>query len=312
MKYIITGGAGFIGSNIAEELVRQGHDVKAIDNLSAGFEENLKGIKGVKFVKCDIRDLAVLKKEFKGYDFVLHQAALRSVPKSMDDPYSFHDVNINGHLNVLEAARVNKLKRVVFASSSSVYGDNPIMPQTESQAPMPISPYAITKLVGERYNYMYYKIYGLETVSLRYFNVFGPRQSLESQYAVVIPKFITDSLKGISAPIFGTGEQSRDFTYVQNIVEANIAACNAPAEKVAGEVFNIANGKSITVNELYMKIQKLLGTNVKPKYMPVRAGDMLHTLSDPSKAAKLMGFRCRHDIDYGLKKTVEWFRENAD
>lgn len=312
MKYIITGGAGFIGSNIAAELVKKGQEVKVIDNLSFGFEENLEGLRGVKFVKGDIKDLNLLKKEFAGYDFVLHQAALRSVPKSMEDPYSFHEVNINGHLNVLEAARINKIKRLVFASSSSVYGDNLKMPQSEDQAPMPISPYAITKFVGERYNYMYYKIYGLETVSLRYFNVFGPRQSLESQYAVVIPKFITDSMKGISAPIFGSGEQSRDLTFVQNIVEANIAACNAAADKVVGEVFNIANGKSITVNELYAKVQKLLGTNVKPKYMPVRAGDVLHTLADPSKAAKLMGFRCRHDIDSGLKITVDWFKEHPN
>ncbi len=313
MKFIITGGAGFIGSNIAAELIKQSHEVKIIDDLSYGFENNLDPIKDkITFVKADIRDLELLKKEFKGFDYVLHLAALRSVPKSMDDPESFHDVNINGHRNVLEASRLNKIKRVVFASSSSVYGDNLHLPQQETQEPMPISPYAITKLVGERYNHMYWKVYKLPVVSLRYFNVFGPRQSLESQYAVAIPKFITCLMNGEAAPIFGNGEQTRDFTFVKNVIDANLAACNAPAEKVGGQVINIANGASTTVNELFKKIQELVGKDTPPEYKPVRAGDVLHTRADPSKAEKLMGFKCSVNIDEGLKETVEWFKEHGN
>jgi len=305
--YLVTGGAGFIGSNIVDELVRRRENVKVLDDLSSGRKENLEQSKDkIEFIEADIRDLGALKKEFRGCDYVIHQAALRSEPKSMKDPALYDDVNVTGTLNVLLAAADNKVKRVVFASSSSVYGDSEKLPQSESQVPQPISPYAATKLAGEHYCRVFAKSFGLETVALRYFNVFGPRQSLESEYAVVIPKFATCILKGEQPPIHGDGKQSRDFTYVDNVVEANLTA--AVREGVSGEVFNVACGKGYDLLDLVRVLNEIIGKKIEPKFGPSRAGDVKHTLSDITKMKTVLKLDPKVDFVLGLRKTVEYFR----
>ncbi|MFA5336228.1 MAG: SDR family oxidoreductase [Candidatus Omnitrophota bacterium] len=304
--YIVTGGAGFIGSNIADELVRRNEKVKVLDNLSSGNRENLKAIKNdIEFIEGDIRDIEMLKNALRGCDYVIHQAALRSVPKSMTDPALYDEVNVMGTLNVLSAAAHNKVKRVVFASSSSVYGDSEKLPQSEEQMPQPVSPYAATKLSGEHYCRVFAKSFGLETVALRYFNVFGPRQSLESEYAVVIPKFISCILKGEQPPVHGDGKQSRDFTYVDNVVDANLTA--ALREGVSGEVFNVACGKAYSLLDLIKVLNEIIGKDIKPRFEPARAGDVKHTLSDISKMKKLLKLDPKVDFVLGLRKTVEYF-----
>ncbi|MDD5310541.1 MAG: SDR family oxidoreductase [Candidatus Omnitrophica bacterium] len=306
-RYLVTGGAGFIGSNIVDELVRRREDVKVLDDFSSGKKENLGKVSGkIELVEGDIRDTALLKKALKGCDYVIHQAALRSVPKSLQNPQLYDDVNVKGTLNVLFASRENKVKRVVFASSSSVYGDALKLPQSEDQIPQPISPYAATKLAGEHYCRVFAKSYGLETVALRYFNVFGPRQSLESEYAVVIPKFIVCILKGEQPPVDGDGKQSRDFTYVDNVVEANLTA--AIREGASGEVFNVACGKAYNLLELVKFLNEIIGKDIKPKFMPPRPGDVKHTLADVAKMKKLLKFDPKVDFVLGLRKTVEYFR----
>ena len=305
--YLVTGGAGFIGSNIVERLVKNGERVKVIDNLIAGKRENLAGImEKIEFIEGDIRDDNDMKKAIKGVDFVLHQAALRSVPKSVDDPLPYTDVNVTGTLKLLLAAKEEGVKRLVLASSSSVYGEREEMPEREEDMPQPISPYAATKLTGEYYCQVFSSVYGLETVSLRYFNVFGPRQDPGSEYAVVIPKFILSMLKDEPSPIHGDGKQSRDFTYVDDVVEANILA--AQTKGVSGEVFNIACNEGHTVLEIADGLNRILSKSIKPVFTPPRKGDVLHTLADISKAKKLLGYAPRVAFEEGLEKTVSWFK----
>lgn len=310
-SYLVTGGAGFIGSNIVEALVKRGEQVKVLDNFVSGKRENLNPfLDKIELIEGDIRDLELLKKITKGVDYILHQAALRSVPKSVANPVPYNEVNVGGTLNVLLAAKEAGVKRVVFASSSSIYGDTEVFPEKESFLPLPISPYAASKLAGEHYCHVFSKVYGLETVSLRYFNVFGPRQSLESQYAVVVPKFIVSILNNESPPVHGDGKQSRDFTYIDNVVEANIlAACTSG---VSGEVFNIACGKDYTVLDLVGQLNRIIGKDLKPKFTPPRPGDVPRTLADISKVQRLLKLEIKVNFEQGLQKSVDWFTEHKD
>lgn len=306
-KYIITGGAGFIGSNIAEALVGKRQTVKVIDNLSTGNKENLDSIKNkIQFVKGDICDYDFLAKQFRGFDFILHQAALCSVPRSINDPIGSNKNNIDGTLNVLQAASVNKIKRVVLASSSSVYGEAKAEYKSEELEPSPLSPYALTKLTGEYYAKIFNKIYSLQTVALRYFNVFGPKQNPASQYAAVIPKFINLMMQGKRPTIFGDGEQARDFTYVKNNVNANILA--ATAKKAPGEVINIACGASVTLNQLVDLINRELGTKLKPIYLQQRAGDIKLSKAEIKKAKQLLDYKVEIKFHEGLKDTIDWYK----
>jgi nucleoside-diphosphate-sugar epimerase len=307
MKFLVTGGAGFIGSHIVDALVGNGDKVTVLDDFSSGRMENLESvINRIELIKGDIRDKDLVKKAVEGADYILHQAALRSVPKSLANPEFYNDVNINGTLNILAAARDAKVKRVVTASSSSIYGDIDKLPEREDFLPQLISPYGLTKLAGEYYSRIFSKIYGLETVNLRYFNVFGPRQSLENEYAVVIPKFITCILADVQPPIHGDGKQTRDFTYVANVVQANIKSAVTPGIKC--EIFNIACGKAYSVLDIIKYVNKILGKNILPEFGPIRAGDAKHTLADISRAKKLIGFKPEVGFEDGLKKTIEYFR----
>jgi nucleoside-diphosphate-sugar epimerase len=309
-RFLVTGGAGFIGSHIVEALVKQGQYVRVLDNFSSGRISNLKGLeKKIDLVRGDICSKATSVKATKQIDFVLHQAALRSVPKSMIQPHAYNRVNIDGTLNMLEASAQNKVKRFVFASSSSVYGDQKDYPQKESFVPSPISPYALSKLTGEYYCKIFSLHFGLPAVVLRYFNVFGPRQSLDDDYAVVIPKFINCLLKNQPAPIFGNGRQSRDFTFVQNVVSANLLA--AGAGKVKYGVFNIATGKDRSVLELVKILNKILGKDIPPKLLPIRPGDVFKTLADIGKSAKLLNFKPEVNFIDGLRITVDFWKKNA-
>jgi nucleoside-diphosphate-sugar epimerase len=311
-KVVVTGGAGFIGSHIVEKLLELGAEVTVIDNLFAGKLENLSAVKDkIKFIKGDIRDLDLLKTEFKGADFVSHQAARRSVPESLEDPKDYHDVNINGHWNVLEAARICDVKKLVFASSSSVYGESKEFPQKETDLPMPISPYALTKLTGEHYCRMFYELYGLESVNLRYFNVFGPRQDPHSQYACVIPKFILSVLRNQQPTIYWDGEQSRDFTYVENNAIANVLAFTTK-EKIRGEVINICAGQGVTVNEILKQVNEYFGTNVEAKFEPKRPGDVRHTKGAIEKSKRLLDYETKINFEEGLKRTIGWFKEHPN
>lgn len=308
-KVVVTGGAGFIGSHIVDKLVELGAEVKVIDNLYAGSMDNLEQVKDkIEFIKGDIMDFELLKKEFKNIDFVSHQAARRSVPESVENPLPYEQVNVTGHRNVLEAARINDVKRVTFASSSSVYGDTDKFPQEETDLPNPISPYAISKLTGEKYNKMFYNLYGLETVSFRYFNVFGPRQDPHSQYAGVIAKFILSCIRGERPTIYWDGDQSRDFTYVENNAIVNILGFLSK-EKVGGEVMNICAGQGVTVNEILKQINEYLGTNIEAVYKPRRPGDVRHTKGSSEKAKRLLGYETKVSFNEGLKKTIEWFKK---
>ena len=309
-RFLVTGGAGFIGSHIVEALVKQGQDVRVLDNFSSGKLSNFKSLeKKIDLIKGDICSMAVCIKATKQVDFVLHQAALRSVPKSMDAPHDYNRVNIDGTLNMLEASRQNKIKRFVFASSSSVYGEVNDFPQKESFIPDPISPYALSKLTGEYYCKIFSLHYGLSTVALRYFNVFGPRQALDDDYAVVIPKFINCLLNNQSPPIFGNGRQSRDFTFVQNVVSANLLA--ARAQKIKYGVFNIATGKDIRILDLVKILNKILGKDTPPKLLPKRPGDVFKTLAQIKKAAQCLNFKPSVSFIEGLKITVDFWKENA-
>ena len=314
-SYLVTGGAGFIGSNIVEALVKKGEKVKVIDNFVSGKRENLSPfLDKIELIEGDIRDLDLLKKVTRGVDYILHQAALRSVPKSVDNPIPYNEVNVGGTLNVLLAAKETGVKRVVFASSSSIYGDTETFPEKEIHLPLPISPYAASKIAGEHYCYVFSKIYGLETASLRYFNVFGPRQSLESQYAVVVPRFIISMLNDESPPIHGDGKQSRDFTYIDNVVEANILVASTPTTTpgVVGEVFNIACGKDYSVLDLVRHLNKIMGKELKPEFTSPRPGDVPRTLADISKAKKLLKLKIKVNFEQGLKKSVDWFTKHKD
>ena len=322
--YLITGGAGFIGSNLAEVFLKQGEEVRVLDNFSTGKEENLSFINDMnlpsgKFtlIREDIRNLSSCHHACEHVDFVLHQAALGSVPRSIDDPITTNEVNIQGTLNLLVAARDAKVKRLIYASSSSAYGD-PIsttladdkpVPKVESQTPNPQSPYAISKLTGEYYCHVFYKIFGLETISLRYFNVFGKRQDANSAYAAVIPKFVKSLLSNQPPTIYGDGEQSRDFTHIDNVVQANLKACHTTQDAL-GKTINIACGVRTSINQLYFKLCEIMGKNIKPLYSPPRAGDVKHSLADISRAKNLLSYDPRVDIITGLRKFVEWYANN--
>ncbi len=310
-KYLITGGAGFIGSSIAEYLIKQGHFVRVLDNFFSGKEENLDFAKNLgkdkfELIRGDITNPADCDKACQGMDFVLHQAALRSVPKSLDDPLSYNKVNIDGVLFMLQACSKQKVKRFVMASSSSVYGDTDKFPESENHLPLLISPYALSKLTGEYYCRIFSEFFGVETVCLRYFNVFGPKQALDDEYAVVVPKFIHCILNDQQPPIFGTGKQSRDFTYIENVISANILSATTPGIK--HEVFNVANGKDTTVLELVDALNRIIGKNIQPKLLPVRAGDVFRTSADISKIQKKINYKPLISFDEGLKNTVEYFK----
>ena len=306
-NFLVTGGAGFIGSSITEKLVQKGEKVTVLDNLCEGKIENLSSVMDkITFIKGDIRNDNDLEKALANIDYVLHQAALRSVPKSMTQPLEYNDVNVTGTLKLLLKAKEKKIKRLVFASSSSVYGERDKFPEREDDETNPISPYATTKLLGEYYCRLFTNSYGLETVCLRYFNVFGPRQSLENQYAVVIPKFITCLLNDESPPIHGDGLQERDFSFIENVVEANIKA--ATTDGVSGNVLNVACGTSNTVLSIVDKVNKILGKDIKPVFGPKRSGDVRKTLADITKLKTQLGIKSFIQFEEGLGKTVEWFK----
>jgi len=306
-SYLVTGGAGFIGSNLVDELLRRGHRVRVLDNLSTGRPENLAAVRErIDFFNADICNLETIRPCFAGVDYVLHLAALPSVPRSVADPISANRVNIEGTLNVLLAAREAGVKRVVFAASSAAYGDNPILPRVESHEPRPLSPYALTKVAGEYYCQIFTRLYGVEAVALRYFNIFGPRQDPHSQYTGVLSKFITAYIKGTTPTIFGDGEQSRDFTYIDNVVDATLRACIAP--DAPGKVINVGVGGRFTLNQTIALLDQIFGKQVTPRYDPPRSGDVLHSQADISLARQVLGYEPKVPYEQGLKKTVEWYR----
>jgi nucleoside-diphosphate-sugar epimerase len=304
--YLVTGGAGFIGSNIAETLVKDGHRVKVLDNFDSGRRDNLEAFKDdIEICEGDIRDLDYLMKVTKGVDYISHQAAVQAVPRSVDNPLETNDVNVNGMLNVLMAARDNGVKRLVWASSASVYGNNPDLPKLETMKPEPMSPYAATKLIGEHYAKIFSDLYDLETVSLRYFNVFGPRQNLESIYSAVIPIFIDEIHKGHAPDIHGDGEQSRDLSYIDNVVSGNLLAFSA--KDVSGEILNIACGERFSVNDIFRGICKFLNKDAQPNHTASRPGDVRHSLAGIGKSEELLNFKVLTGFEEGLQKTVDWF-----
>ena len=308
-KFLVTGGAGFIGSNICRKLVSQGCFVRVIDNLLTGKKNNLADIiDKIEFIEADMGDEQKARSAMKGIDVVLHEGALPSVPKSVDNPAATHKHCVDATFTLLLAARDAGIKRFVYAASSSAYGDTPTLPKIETMAANPLSPYAAAKLFGEYYCSVFYKVWGLETISLRYFNVFGPYQDPTSQYAAAIPAFVTLILKDKSPTIYGDGEQSRDFTYIDNVVDANLLA--ARVRRTAGEVINIACGQAVTINQIIGMINKLVGKNVKPIYAPSRAGDVKHSLADITLARKTIGFNPTVSFQQGLEKAIGWYRDN--
>ncbi len=309
--YLITGIGGFIGSSLARELLRRGQQVRGVDNFSTGRRENIAKILGqIDCRDADILNLDAMKSACEGVDYVLHQAAIPSVPKSVIDPIGSNRANIDGTVNVLVAARDARVKRVVYAASSSAYGDTPTLPKHEGMTPDPISPYAVAKLASEHYMISFCRCYGLETVALRYFNIFGPRQDPSSPYSGVLAKFITSMLQGKQPTIFGDGEQSRDFTYIDNAVEANLLACQAPADQVAGKVFNVATGRRVTLNETLQILKALTSYNGSAIYAEERGGDIKHSLADISLAEKHLGYKPKVNFEDGLRRTVDWYRNS--
>lgn len=307
-KYLVTGGAGFIGSHIAAELVKKGHQVRIFDNFSTGKRENISSfLDDIELVEDDLREYKACRKAVEDVDFVLHQAALTSVPHSIEDPLLTNEINITGTLNLLLASRDAKVQRLVFASSAAIYGDDPSLPKVEKMEGLPISPYALSKRVGEMYCRVFSQLYGLSTVCLRYFNIFGPRQDPHSQYASVIPNFIGKMLKEEKPLVFGDGEQSRDFLYVSNVVDANILASNA--SEVSGEVFNIAGGEETTINSLVKELNRILNKKIEPAHDDPRHGDIKHSVADISKARKMLKYEPTLSFSDGLKETVRWYRE---
>jgi nucleoside-diphosphate-sugar epimerase len=308
-KFLVTGGAGFIGSNICKRLVAEGCFVRVVDNLLTGKRSNLAPIMDkIEFVEADMGDPEVARSVVQGIDVVLHEGALPSVPRSVDEPHLTHQHCVDATFTMLLAARDAGVKRFVYAASSSAYGDTPTLPKVETMRPDPLSPYAVGKLVGEYYLSVFAKVFGLETVSLRYFNVFGPQQDPTSQYAAAIPAFVTAILRDTPPTIYGDGEQSRDFTYIDNIVHANLLA--ARAKKTAGEVINVACAEAVTVNEIIGMINQLLGKDVKPNYAPARPGDVKHSLADIAAARELIGFEPVILFREGLEKSIDWYRRN--
>jgi nucleoside-diphosphate-sugar epimerase len=308
-RYLITGIAGFIGSSIGHALVARGEIVRGIDNFATGKRVNIESIlPKIDFQQVDLCDAAALNRATEGIDSILHQGAIASVPRSVENPEYSHANNINGTLNLLQAARKQGVKRIVYAASSSAYGNQPGQPRVETMRPMPVSPYAVQKLTGEYYMTSYYDVYGLETVSLRYFNIFGPRQDPSSPYSGVLARFILQMLRGERPTIFGDGEQARDFTYIANVVSANLLACEAPAEKVAGKVFNIGCGEQFTLNRTYQLLSELTGFHQLPNYGPARAGDVMTSMADTSAAREAFGYVPSVKYEQGLAETVAWYR----
>lgn len=306
--YLVTGGAGFIGSNLVAALLARGDAVRVLDNFAAGSRQNLEPFgERIEVIEGDIRSYHIVREAVDGVDFILHQAALPSVLRSIRDPITTNEVNVSGTLNVLQAAREARVKRVVYASSSSIYGNNPTLPKTEDMIPMPLSPYAVSKLAAEQYCRVFTEIFGLETVSLRYFNVFGPRQNLDSQYAAAIPRFIRAMQRGEPPVVFGDGLQSRDFTYVGNVVEANFLACEVAG--IAGQVFNIACGQRLSLLELINQINATLGTSIKPRFEQEQPGDVRHSEASIEHARRGLGYTPSISFQNGLKKTIEWHRQ---
>ena len=306
--YLVTGGAGFIGSNLVAALLARGETVRVLDNFAAGSRQNLEPFgERIEVIEGDIRSYHIVSEAVDSVDFILHQAALPSVLRSIRDPITTNEVNVSGTLNLLQAAREARVKRVVYASSSSIYGNNPTLPKTEDMVPMPLSPYAVSKLAAEQYCRVFTEIFGLETVSLRYFNVFGPRQNPDSQYAAAIPKFIRAIQRGESPVVFGDGLQSRDFTYVGNVVHANFLACAAAG--ITGQVFNIACGQRLSLLELIDQINAIQGTSIKPKLEQERPGDVRHSEANIERARKELGYTPSISFQNGLKKTIEWHRQ---
>ena len=308
--YLVTGGAGFIGSHIVDELIRRDARVRVLDNFSTGKRDNLQPAfrearSRIDLIEGDIRDLDTVRRAVRGVDYVLHQAALPSVPRSVADPLMTNEVNVTGTLNVLIAARDENVKRVVYASSSSVYGDSPTLPKREDMPTRPLSPYAVSKLAGESYCHVFFQVYGLSTVALRYFNVFGPRQDPTSQYAAVIPRFITRMLQGTAPVIYGDGTQSRDFTYVANVVEANLLACQSDA--VIGQVCNTALGVRFTLLDLVRILNGILMTDIAPEFGAARRADVKHSQADVAKLKRLAGFSEGVGFEEGLRQTIQWY-----
>lgn len=308
--YLVTGAAGFIGSTIVRALVERGERVRALDNFATGKRENLDGVwDAIDFEELDLNDYDRLVRFARGADCVLHQAAIPSVPKSIADPLTSHRANIDGTMHLLLAARETQIQRVVCAASSSAYGDTPTLPKREDMKPNPISPYAVQKLAGELYAASFHRVYGMETVALRYFNVFGPRQDATSQYSGVLAKFISLMLDGKAPTIFGDGEQSRDYTYVDNVVRANLLAAQAPAERIAGRTFNVATGVRYSLREVFELLKDVTGFEGEPKYDASRVGDVKHSLADISAAKAAFGYEPLVDFHEGLRRTVAWYRE---
>ena len=307
-KIVITGGAGFIGSALARAVAARGDDVSVLDNFSSGKRENLQDVSAdLAVVEGDILDASVLDRVFAGADVVFHQAAIPSVPRSLAAPLASHNANATGTLNVLEAARRCQVRRVVYAGSSSAYGEPPSLPVVETMAPAPLSPYAVSKLAGEHYCRVYARVFGVQAVILRYFNVFGPRQDPKSQYAAVIPRFITAALDGQPPTVYGDGEQSRDFCFIDNVVEANLRA--ADADGVSGKIFNIACGSGTSLNRVLALLGEALGRPVAARHEPARAGDVRHSLADIAQARTVLGYTAAVDFPAGLQRTLAWFRQ---
>jgi nucleoside-diphosphate-sugar epimerase len=307
MRYLVTGGAGFIGSNTVDELVRRGHSVVVLDDLSGGKEENLAEVRNkITFIKGSINDIEIIRRAIFEADYVIHLAARTSVPFSVKDPIETNRINIDGTLNVLVAARDAKVKRIIFAASSSAYGETPTLPKVETMQPQPISPYGVTKFVGELYLQTFGRCYGLENVCLRYFNIFGPRQDPTSQYSGVMAKFCTAFLEETEPVIFGDGTQSRDFTYVDNAVQANLLACEAPA--ASGKVFNVGTGDRINLNQVVEALGRISGKPMKPRYDPPRDGDIRDSQADISRARAVLGYEPTVALEEGLQRTFEWYR----
>ena len=305
--YLVTGGAGFIGSHIVERLAGAGHRVRVLDNLFSGKEANLQSIDGdVELIRADIRDVGALANATRGVEVIFHEAALGSVPRSVADPMTTHEVNLTGTVNVLLAARDANVRRVVYASSSSVYGEAAVLPKHEELTPQPISPYALSKLAAENYIKVFHRVYGLEAVSLRYFNIFGPRQDPESEYAAVVPRFVTALLEGKRPVVYGDGLQSRDFTYVENVVNANLLA--AEAEGVAGGAFNVACGGRYSLLDLLGRLKETIGGEIEPVHEAARTGDVRDSQASIEKAQKGLGYQVSVDFEEGLRRTVEWYR----
>ncbi len=309
-SYLVTGGAGFIGSHLVEELARRGHTVRVADSLITGKRRNLEHINGIEFIEGDLADMSVATRAAAGMDYVLHQAAIPSVPRSVNDPVTSHRANVDASVNVLVAARDAGVKRLVYAGSSSAYGNTPTLPKREDMPTNPLSPYALQKLVSEQYCRLFTELYGFETVTIRYFNVFGPRQDPGSPYSGVISLFSTALLESRQPIIYGDGEQTRDFTYVANVVDGVLRACDAP--KAAGELINVATGGRISLNELLRVMSGLVGANVSPVYREARAGDVKDSQADITKAKALLGYAPIVGLEEGLRHTLEWCRsENA-